>query len=447
MKQLLTFVLGLFALQLSAQEITWSGVVKHADSQTALPFSSLRIQGKQSGTVAGVDGTFKLKLPEGKAATIVVGNGANFFEATITFSAEDTGESFKRDVFLQPRVLNIPETIITGSIDTVFAEADMHVADFVFFDQGMLVLTYASEKHFKKEKWAGKPLFEGCELVWLGFAGEVRGKRKIEPICLEFFQDFSGRTYLRTEYADLSIETSGDFIFLHRMGKGELDNYLRPIVDSVGTLLYVSTFVNDYPAFDYYAINSKDTSRTLLHTVMDEILMVQFKSEYKWLTPRQKLEAFRAEVHYGIEKEIAGAYISGFPNSIYFEELYAPLFVVGKTICVFDHYANHLYKYDHTHQCTDSLAIDYHIGRKSGWEKSLLQDTETDQVYAHFLVNGHPVLRAIDLETGKISGEFALTHTYVEHIRIRDGFAYYTFRPFASSQTRFLYKEQLPEGL
>lgn len=446
MKQLLCIFIGLCGLQLSAQDITWTGVIRHAETGAALPFSSLRIEGKQSGTLAKVDGRFSLQLPKGKGAVVVANGGHNFFEVRIVISAEEANQNIQRDIALQPKLLIIPETIVTGSIDTVFAEADMHVADFVFFDRGMLILTYADEKHFKKEKWAGKPLFTGCELVWLGFAGEERGKRKIDPICLGFYQDFAGRTYLRTEYADLSIETSGDHIFMHRMGKGELDNYLRPIVDSVETTLYVSTFVNDYPAFDYYAIDSKDTSRVLLHTVVDEILMEQFRSEYKWLTPRQKLEAFRAEVHYGIEKEIAGAYISGFPNSIYFEELYSPLFVVGESVCVFDHYANHLYKYSDTHQCTDSLAITYHQGRKTGWQKSLLQDEITETVYAHFLTNGHPTLRTIDLETGALKGEFSLTHTYVEHIRIRDGFVYYTYRPFASSQTRFLYKEQMPEG-
>lgn len=175
--------------------------------------------------------------------------------------------------------------------------------------------------------------------------------------------------------------------------------------------------------------------------------MEQFRSEYKWLTPRQKLEAFRTEVHYGIEKEIAGAYISGFPNSIYFEELYAPLVVSNDTVRVFDYYANHIYSYDHTHALVDSVAIDYHIGRKTGWQRSTHLDPETGDVYVLFLVEGHPELRRINLYTGKVDGVFQLTHTYAEHLNINNGFVYYTYRPFASAQTRYLYKEAMPEVL
>jgi hypothetical protein len=332
-------------------------------------------------------------------------------------------------------------TDIVGYIDTVYAEEDLHVADFKFIPGGMLVLTFESIKHFKSEKWAGKTLYTGCKLVWLDVVGEVVAERRIEPICIEFFQDYAGQLYLRTQDQDLIVQPQDGHIFLHRLRRGELENYLRPIVDSARTTLYVSTFVNDYPAFDYYAIDTRDTSRVLLHTVVDEVLMEQFRSEYKWLTPRQKLEAFRAEVHYGIEKEIAGAYISGFPNSIYFEELYAPLLVTGDTVRVFDHYSNYLYSYDSTNQLVDSVAIDYHLERRSGWQKSTHLDEVTGEVYVLFLEEGHPQLRRIDLQTGKVDGIFNLEHTYAEHITVRDGFVYYTYRPFASEQTRYLYKE------
>lgn len=433
-----------------AQEVKWEGTVLDAATGAPLPFATLRFQGEDRGTVSKVDGTFSLKFPADQGTQRVVVSAFNYGDLTVAFTQAElaaAGESLKQDVALTALVISVGSAEVTGKIDTVYAEPDMHVADFAFFSGGTLLLTFESIKHFKSEQWAGKTLYTGCKLVWLGLANEVITQRRIEPICIEFYQDYAGQVYLRTKDADLIVQPQSGMIFLHKLRKGELENYLRPIVDSVDRTLYVSTFVNDYPAFDYYAIDVRDTSRVLLHTVLDEILMEQFRSEYKWLTPRQKLEAFRAEVHYGIEKEIAGAYISGFPNSIYFEELYAPLVVSDDTVRVFDYYANHIYSYDHTHALVDSVAIDYHIGRKTGWQRSTHLDPETGDVYVLFLLEGHPELRRINLHTGKVDGVFQLTHTYAEHLNINNGFVYYTYRPFASAQTRYLYKEAMPEVL
>ena len=76
----------------------------------------------------------------------------------------------------------------------------------------------------------------------------------------------------------------------------------------------------------------------------------------------------------------------------------------------------------------------------------MVQDHQTHEIYGNFKRNGWNYLKRIDLETGDVDLNFKLYHKYTENIRVRDGWAYYVYRPFESSQKKFLYKEQVVEN-
>jgi hypothetical protein len=62
-------------------------------------------------------------------------------------------------------------------------------------------------------------------------------------------------------------------------------------------------------------------------------------------------------------------------------------------------------------------------------------------------MNGFSYLGLIDISTGKISNKVKLAFKYVDKIRVNNNFVYYVYRPYESTQKKYLYKEQLPYSI
>ncbi|NNE56418.1 MAG: hypothetical protein HKN32_10385, partial [Flavobacteriales bacterium] len=72
-----------------------------------------------------------------------------------------------------------------------------------------------------------------------------------------------------------------------------------------------------------------------------------------------------------------------------------------------------------------------------------IQDYTTGEIFALFKREGWHVIKQVETDSGETLGSFKLLHRYTDNLRINDGWAYYTYRPFESSQKKFLYKEQI----
>jgi hypothetical protein len=136
--------------------------------------------------------------------------------------------------------------------------------------------------------------------------------------------------------------------------------------------------------------------------------------------------------------------MSGFTRSMYYEPLYAPLFVMKDTICIFDHHSDFLFHYTKNNQLIDSVAINYHHPDKwKEWKRKLLVDDEEAAVYAYFSKDGHHYLKKINYQSGKITLTYHLQNHSADKLKIRGGYVYYIYRPFGSTQEKFLYRERI----
>jgi hypothetical protein len=103
-----------------------------------------------------------------------------------------------------------------------------------------------------------------------------------------------------------------------------------------------------------------------------------------------------------------------------------------------------MYKYSDANQLLDSLSIDYHRPKKRNeWQKRMVQDIDTHEIYGNFKRSGWNYLKRLNWNSGEVDLTFKLYHKYTENIKVRDGWAYYIYRPFESSQKKYLYKEQI----
>ncbi len=353
----------------------------------------------------------------------------DFLKTTRRFT-EDT---LKYEFFVK-QTQELPGTVVKapGIPDTVFGSKRLHVEDFEINQEGNLILL-VYPKRLKK----------GSELVY--FDGlKVLKSFEVPDHAKELVRDYRGNPHVVCENNVFGIHAKQKEIGISNLPKEYFLKYLAPILDTNETKMYFSTFNPDYPAFDYFSFDQLDSTYTKIMAIEDELMMELYRSEIKWVDVRTKIWAHDKERATGIDAEIwVGA--NYFTQSLYYEELYAPLFHRNDSIFVFDYYRDKLYTYDKYGVVLDSVGIYHHYNaRRTGWERNVIQDRETGEVYAVFERDGYSFVGRIDVTTGEISEQVKLEFKYADKIGIHGNFVYYIYRPFESIQKKYLYRERLP---
>lgn len=282
-------------------------------------------------------------------------------------------------------------------------------------------------------------------MIWFSH-DSIINIRESPEIATQLITDYRNRVYLRCETNDYMLQ-DGASLNLVKISRDDLEKSIRPILDTLGNKeLFVNTYYEYYPAFDYYKINLEDTTNMLLHHVEDTVIMEQYRAEYKWADSQVKLWACRKEDETGIDRQIwIGA--NYFTNSVFYEPPYGALFIDQDKSYVFDFYRNLLYTYDaHSGKTLGHIGIDFFLNTRktwweTGWQKTIIQDPITRKIYTYYDNGGYVDIYEINPETGKKENKFTLFYRYSENIQIYDGQVYYLYRPFASLQKKCLYKE------
>ena len=74
----------------------------------------------------------------------------------------------------------------------------------------------------------------------------------------------------------------------------------------------------------------------------------------------------------------------------------------------------------------------------------MIQDYETGEIFIHYENAGKAQLRHFNTTTGKLGSPIELHFKYPENIQIKGNSVYYIYRPFESTQKKYLYRERLP---
>lgn len=266
---------------------------------------------------------------------------------------------------------------------------------------------------------------------------------EIDGVAEKLIRDFRKAVHLVCEDKVYHVNTANNKIQLEQIDKDYFFTYIAPIIDTVEQEFFYSNYSDIYPEFKYKSFNKEDSTYTIVKSVEDKLMMELYRSEYKYVDVRTKLWAMEMEDESGIDKEIwVGA--NYFTHSLYYDELYAPMFNVSDSLFLFDHYDDHLYKYHPEEGMVDSLKIDYHKKpMRDGWKKNMVQDQKNHKIYAHFEQAGYAFLKLINTNTGQIAKNNKLFYKYVEKIRIKDDYVYYIYRPFESAQEKYVYREKI----
>lgn len=351
------------------------------------------------------------------------------------FKGITAGDTIRKAIEMtKAKVKTLDEHVVLapGAVQVVFSSDRLSVSDFEILPNGeMLLLAYP------------KTLAKGSELLIYN-GKEVLQTFKLKENPIELIHDFRGNAHVVCEKGVYGIHRGKDDVGISNLDKAYYMKYVFPIVDTIRSKMFFSNFNPNYPAFDYMAFDQLDSAYIKIMEIKDDLMMELYRAEYKWVDVRTKLWAFNKELETGIDREIwVGA--NYFTSSIYYKQLYAPMFQRNDSIFVFDYYKDKLFTFDAQGKRLDSVSIYHHYQPKqTGWKKKLLQDDVTGQVYAFFEKGGICSIQVIDMKTGKLGDKIQFEHKYVDKLAISGNRAYYIYRPYESAQKKFLYVTQLP---
>ncbi len=334
--------------------------------------------------------------------------------------------------FIRVQILDDNIVVAPGIPKVVYKSKRLHVQDFEILEDGRLVLlTYP------------KRLKKGSELL-LYDGSRVVNTFSVPGIATDLVRDYRGNPHVVCKESVFGIHVERDKISISNLDKDYFTKYVAPIVDTNTSKMYFSTFNPDYPAFEYFAYDQLDSTYMKIVGIEDELMMELYRAEYKWVDIRTKLWAKNREIQTGIDAEIwVGA--NYFTQSIYYKEVYAPLFHRNDSLFVFDYYKDKLYTYGADGEKLDSTSLLHHYQpKKTGWKKHLIQDRTTGEIYALYDRAGYSYLGWIDTKTGEVTQQVKLNKRYAEHIKIDGNYVYYVYREFESIDKKHLWKERLP---
>jgi hypothetical protein len=316
--------------------------------------------------------------------------------------------------------------------DTVFGSTQVSIADYTFTDDGLFLLAYETT------------LNKGSRILLNNFSGEPIASVIAPDGAKGFYKDWMDRVFVLGNNVNYHIYFHRGQLELAEVSNDYFYEQIYPVNDSLsnGALVF-NNLTPNYPSFSYYHFYTGDTAAKRFCTVTDHWMMELFMAEFKYVPNHEKLWAFKQELRTGVRREVwIGA--KYFTNSLYYKVLYAPLFVIDDTVHVFDHYSNQIIRYDAWGDPVDSVVIAYHQMQKPiKWKNKVLHDESTGKVYALMMDGPWYALAEINHKTGKAMGVQRLYFKYSEQITVYQGKVYYIYRPYESSQKKFLYTEPL----
>lgn len=438
MKYILIYLFLVISLaSFGQQKLVIVGHVTDADTIQEVKDSKVFIKGEENRFVlTNRQGNFIfiMNYVEGKNYTLMI-KDVRYEDYVFEITKRDLKNKYKDTLFLEIK-LKFREmgSVTVTAVKEVYGSDKVSVSDFEFMGEDNFVMLVYEKK-----------LNKGSKIIYTDANQTILSSWEILEPAKEFYKDFLGNLYLICEKSIYEITVTDDILNLAKTDLKFFEDNVKPWVDTVKYKAYFSNFVSFYPAFDYFAYSTIDSSQTKLRTIIDKDLMELYRAQYKYVEGREKLEAYRMELATGIDKEIWIAIWTGFPNSLYYKQLYAPMFIENDTVMIFDHYKNKMYKYDRNNHLVDSIVINYHEQNdKREWEELLIQDRNKQRIFSVFLRGGIYYLKELNTKTGEIKKVHPLYYKYPEKLKVKDNYAYYIYRPFESLQNKYLYKENLP---
>lgn len=396
------------------------------------PIPDVKIFTKSKNKIyrTNINGVFKLNFNYTNDRYVVFSH-IGYTNDTLFFNDKKLKKK-KRLFNVELKEIIFDEVVIsTKKIDTVFGSSTLSIQDYILLEQDK-ILMLAYNKSLKKDG----------RLILTNKNQDIISEYTIPYKSVFLYKDYSNKPFLVSKNNVFEILINNQIIKLTPFKKQKFYSFNKRVLDTIKDNFYYSNFSDNYPAVDFFVVNKYDSIHNKILSIKDDFMLELYRAQYKYVSGRDKLWAYRKELETGIDKEIwIGA--THFTKNILYKPIYAPLFIKNDTIIVFDQYKNLIFRIDSDNYIIDSSYFNLKIKGNQKWKKPILEDEINEDLYALYNKGGYYYLKKIDLYNNKVVSSIKLSHRYINNITIRKGFVYYIYRPFESLQKKFLYREKI----
>ena len=295
----------------------------------------------------------------------------------------------------------------------VFKDPKYYIVDFSISDTNAFLLMKNLGKYYLYE------LDEDMQFI---------NKLRIKMNANSLFQDCFGNTHLVTRDSVYFILNDQFGLFLTETHPRK--KFMAAMEKCVGTTLEKivmekKTIEEEYQTF--YTVDIDSSYRNLIYEINDSTLT--HRAKYEENPPKEGICEVRVKKRYRIKQFVK-------------PQKYNPLFVVDDTLYIFNHYEARIDELDENGDLLTSLKINHH--NKKGWRRLVYSDLTRKRFYAVWVKNGaqHLIGLALDEEEQNFSAKIT-KHAYPEKVIVRNGYAYYTYKPNVDANLNVLYRQKL----
>lgn len=439
----LFFALALLPVSALAQvDALLQGLV--LDSSTSAPIAGVHVRLVRSSTldevqmtVSDEQGAFRIQAPRAKGYSLQFGH-VGYVPKRVAVPQSQGSDTLR--IRLKAKVYTIPEVVIgRNAPEVVYERKDIHVGDHYATREGIWVLAYEQPRMWHREENAGEQLFRNARLVLLDTLFNEMASYKLPGEVRRLHHDHRGRVVVDGQRDAWVAELRNGEIAMGIVDRKTLHDAILPWTDSTAGRLLGTNRSEEWPAFDHLAFDPASDLQQAFCTIEDEHVMELFRSQYKYMSGRDKVIAMDLEKDTGIDKQVIAGYMTGFQHHPYFSVPYAPLFVVNDTLCVFDHVRQQIRRFTPAGVGIDEVPMQHANDRQ--WRGRLIQDRDDANVYALFARGPRSWLCRVEPSTGLLGTPTSLAHPFPEEVQIFGGYAYYVYRPTGSRDQRTLFRE------
>lgn len=415
------------------------GHIREAGSMDPVAFANISVKGTQNGAVSNETGAFRLEL-EGEEAILEVSR-MGYRRQAIRVRHKRTVQS--RDIVMEVSDVKMDDVVISDGLQRVFEDPTLHLYDYEFYDDQLLVIVYDRER--KRSRLA--LVNDQDSIISITDGEEEPGK---------FFKDCLGNVHVLGKRWACQLwvmdgESGGDRIGWFRDSLETFYRVVKPCLGSLDEYRYYKFGQGNDQLMHYVAYNAETKEQRSFVQIKDKVKIHQM------LDPLGQYAGFaRTEAQlFAIPPEIWDK-INKLDHNYQFERLAffypisAPLHVIDQEVCLFDHTNGLLYRLQKDGSALPvqevahtEIPITYH--KEPHWQRVIYSDPIRGEAYSAFLKNGILTLKEVDLETGELKGSYELPRQFPTRVQVRDGVVYFLYKELNYDTTNRLYRLRIKD--
>jgi hypothetical protein len=415
------FVVLFCTIQTSAQHKYnfFYGKISDQVSNKGIPDVNIYFEGSVKGAISNNNGDFSFYIDTLPLIMVVSHLGYE----TKKLLLDKT--SFSLNVFLQPKIQQLEEIVVSGksNYETVFHDQYLNIIDYEVDTATVFILTDDLRS-------------TSSALICKNFKGDtIAGNKFFSIHPRKLFKDCLGNIHLLTgDSAYQVFRDSRQLKLIYPVTLKKFNDVLVNCVCSSGDMLFIRKFEGNGQTVSYYKVDRKTNQRQMLTAIEDSL-----KTKMLRRNPHDN-----SLLNQTVQPDSRDDFVEwSYVHKILYRPVSTALCKIGDFICIINTVERTIEFYKPDGSYAFKLLLMIRKVHEGTWTKDIFIDEVKRKVYTTFAQNGYYFLYSIDLNTGELERVLAIAHLYPEKLRVHKGYIYYLYHKAGSGDNKELFRQSI----